>query len=103
MKQEFVIELINCTTKDSIILLIDGTDISIEAMKQWIIQQKTTWSCKQHLLHIIGNDTCDLEIEDIFTLCKIIQTAISEPLSWGIIEKVLCEKDDNLVASLLLY
>ena len=44
-----------------------------------------------------------MELEDVFTLCKIIQAVVAEPLSWDIIEMALSEKDSNLVANLLLY
>jgi hypothetical protein len=59
--------------------------------------------CKKHNLHIIENKTCDMELEDVFTLCKIIKAVVTKPLSWDIIERALSEKDSNLVASLLLY
>ena len=103
MKQEYLIELVNCSTEDSIMLQVNETDTSVKAMKSWIMQQETMQPRKKHHLHIIGNKTCDLELEDVYTLCKIIQAVVAEPLSWDIIERVLSEKDSNLVASLLLY
>lgn len=103
MKQEYLIELINNKTEDSIVLQVENTNISIETIKLWIMQQEATQSCEKYHLQIIGNENCELELEDIFVLCKIIQAAILKPLSWDIIEKVLSDEDSNLVASLLLY
>lgn len=50
-------------------------------MRFWIMQQEAIQPCKKHHLHIIGNETCDMELEDVFTLCKIIQAVVAEPLS----------------------
>lgn len=82
---------------------VNETDTSVKAMKSWIMQQETMQPCKKRHLHIIGNKTCDMELADVFTLCKITQAVVAEPLSWDIIDRALTEKDSNLVVSLLLY
>lgn len=103
MKQDYIIKFINCNTKDSSDLQLNNTETSIREIKTWMRQQETGSLLVRHQFHIIGNKSCDLELEELYNLCGKIQTLVSSPLSWDIIEKPLNEEDENLVGYFLLY
>ncbi|WP_270721295.1 hypothetical protein OXB14_018405 [Bacteroides hominis] len=103
MKQDYIIRFINCNTKDSSDLQLNNTETSIREIKTWMQQQEASSLLVKHQFHIIGNESCDLELEDLYNLCRKIQTLVSSPLSWDIIEKPLNEEDENLVGYFLLY
>lgn len=103
MKQDYLIRFVNCNTKDSSDLQLNNTETSIKGIKVWMQQQETSSLLIKHHFHIIGDKSCDMEIEDLYHLCRKIQTLISSPLSWDIIEKPLNEEDRNLIGYFLLY
>ena len=103
MKQDYIIRFINCNTKDSSDLQLNNTETSIREIKTWMQQQEASSLLVRHQFHIIGNESCDLELEDLYNLCRKIQTLVSSPLSWDIIEKPLNEEDENLIGYFLLY
>lgn len=72
---------------NSIILTLDYTDLSIDIIRKLTNYTIRLVADKECRLQFIGNKGCQLGLEDIYTLCGLLQAILGDTLIWDIIDE----------------
>lgn len=73
--------------RESIILSLDFSDLTIEAIRQLVSNSVKLEANKECKLLFIGNIDCKLELEDIYNLASFVQSIVGKTLVWDIINE----------------
>lgn len=88
MKKYFKLKILDSSTKESIIITLDYTYLTtIGIQKVLPLCMKIVTNGESQLL-FVGDQNCKLELETLYNLASLIQSMLSDSMTWDIIDQL---------------
>ncbi len=87
-KKQFKLKILDSSTKESIIVTLDYSQLTSDRIRNAIpLCTKIVTNGESQLL-FVGDKNCKLELEALYNLASLIQSMLSDSMTWDIIDQI---------------
>ncbi|MBB4034132.1 hypothetical protein GGR21_000017 [Dysgonomonas hofstadii] len=87
-KKQFKLKILDSSTKESIIVTLDYSQLTSDRIRKAIpLCTKIITNGESQLL-FVGDKNCKLELETLYNLASLIQSMLSDSMTWDIIDQI---------------
>lgn len=88
MEKYFKLKILDNSTKESIIITLDYSQLTSDRIRRTLPLCTQIVTNGESQLLFVGDKNCKMELEALYNLASLIQSMLSDSMTWDIIDQI---------------